>query len=253
MSDLTPTGMRDAGRLPFDRIGVAVLNELVEAIVSGRVQPGETLPPEAVLSQQFGVSRTVIRESMKRLQEKGMVTVAQGRGTHVNAMSAWNLLDPLVLPALIGHDDALGILDDLSVVRGALEAAMAGALAARRTDEVVETLRASLTTMQENMADSAAFRQADVRFHIAVMELSGNLLAENIARVLFDRALESTRYHGVDPEHAFEMTMQEHERIVEAIDAGDADAARRAMDEHILGSWERRRLPTLRRGKEPQD
>lgn len=250
MTDQPSTGLRDAARAPFDRIGVAVLNELVETIVSGRVQPGDTLPPEAVLSQQLGVSRTVVRESMKRLQEKGMVTVAQGRGTHVNPMASWNLLDPLVLTSLIGHDDALGILDELSVVRGALESAMAGAVASHRTEDAVRVLRASLEAMRDNMADSAAFRQADVRFHFAVMELSGNLLAENIARVLFDRALESTRYHGVDSEHAFELTMTEHERIVEAIEAGDPSAARRAMDEHILGSWERRRLPTLKRGKE---
>ncbi|WP_243075813.1 FadR/GntR family transcriptional regulator [Microbacterium sp. SS28] len=248
MSD-EPRGLRE-NRAPFDRIGVAVLNELVEMIVSGRVQPGDTLPPEAVLSQQFGVSRTVIRESMKRLQEKGMVTVAQGRGTHVNEMKAWNFIDPLVLSSLIGHDDALGILDDLSVVRGALESAMAGAVAGAATDEGIERLRAGLQDMRDTIEDSEAFRQADIRFHHAVMELSGNLLAENIALVLFDRALESTRYHGVDPEHAFEMTMDEHERILEAIIAGDAAAARRAMDEHILGSWERRRMPTLKRGKD---
>ena len=82
------------------------------------------------------------------------------------------------------------------------------------------------------------------------MELSGNLLAENIAQILFERALESTRYHGVDPERAFEMTMAEHEQIVEAIAAGDATAARAAMDAHIVGSWERRRLPTLKRPRD---
>lgn len=235
-------------RAPIDRIGVTVLKELVETIVAGRVQPGDALPPEAVLSQEFGVSRTVIRESVKRLQEKGMVTVAQGRGTHVNPMSSWNLLDPLVLSSLIGHDDALGILDDLSVVRGALEAAMAGTVAASHTDEGVERLRESLARMRASIDDSAAFREADVRFHLLVMELSGNLLAENIAHVLFERALESTRYHGVDPERAFELTMLEHEKVLDAIIAGDRIAARSAMDEHILGSWERRRLPTAKRG-----
>ncbi len=234
-------------RAPIDRIGVTVLKELVETIVSGRVNPGEALPPEGTLSQEFGVSRTVIRESVKRLQEKGMVRVAQGRGTHVNPMSSWNLLDPLVLTSLIGHDDALGILDDLSVVRGALEAAMAGAVAASHTDDGIERLRDSLERMRESIDDSTAFREADVRFHLLVMELSGNLLAENVAHVLFERALESTRYHGLDPERAFELTMAEHEQVFEAILAGDRLAARNAMDAHILGSWERRRLPTAKR------
>jgi len=241
---------RGYGRAPFDRIGVAVLRELVEAIVGGSIAPGATLPPESTLSQEFGVSRTVIRESMKRLQEKGMVTVAQGRGTHVNPMSSWNLLDPLVLSALIGHDDSLGILDDLSVVRGALEAAMAAAVAGDHDDAAVSRLRESLETMRTAIEDSAAFREADVQFHRTMMELSGNVLAENIANTLFERALESTRYHGIDPERAFEMTMTEHERIVDAIASGDVSAARQAMEEHITGSWERRRLPTLKRRRD---
>ncbi|MAU94283.1 FCD domain-containing protein [Microbacterium sp. UBA3394] len=242
-----PSAAVGSARAPIDRIGVAVLRELVEMIVTGAVPEGGVLPPEAQLSQEFGVSRTVIRETMKRLQEKGMVTVAQGRGTHVNAMRSWNLMDPLILSTLIGHDDTLGILDELSVVRGALESAMAAATAKRRDDDGLSRLRATLQLMRDSMEDSAAFRDADIQFHIAVMELSDNTLAESLARVLFERALESSRYHGIDPEHAFELTMREHELILAAIEAGDAEAARAAMDHHILGSWERRRLPTLKR------
>lgn len=248
ISDSTQTAV--GHRAPIERIGATVLKGLVETIVSGQVAPGGALPPESLLSQEFGVSRTVIRESVKRLQEKGMVTVAQGRGTHVKPMSSWNLLDPLVLSTLIGHDDALGILDDLSVVRGTLEAVMAGAVAAEHTDDSIERLRSALEEMRSTLNDSPAFREADVRFHRLVMELSGNLLAENVARTLFERARESTRFTGVDPERALELTLDEHERVFEAIVAGDRDAARRAMEEHILGSWERRRLPTSRKRKD---
>lgn len=237
-------------RAPIDRIGVTVLNELVQSIVTGEFSPGDILPPEGVLSTQFGVSRTVIRESMKRLQEKGMVTVAQGRGTHVNPSTSWNLLDPLVLTTMIRNDSTLGVLDDLSVVRSALESAMAAAAADAVDDDARSRLQESLSTMAEHIEDSSAFREADVLFHIAVMELSDNVLAENIARVLIAHAVSSDRYTGVDPAHAFELTLSEHERIVEAISAGDPEAARAAMTEHILGSWERRRLPTERRTRD---
>ena len=235
-----------SSRIPFDRIGVAVLRELVESIVTGRFAPGDLLPPEGALSADFGVSRTVIRESVKRLQEKGMVTVAQGRGTHVNEVASWNLLDPLVLSTLIFHDDTLGILDDLSVVRGALEAAMAGAVAGRRTDEAVAELRDSVAQMRDAIGDPDAFRAADVQFHHSVMRLSDNILAENIAGSLFDHANESARYRGVNPEDAYEAAVIEHERVVRAIDAGDAVEAQRAMEEHIRVSWERRRPPSPR-------
>lgn len=244
MTDASAAPAREIGRAPIDRIGVAVLAELVETIVSGRAAPGEVLPPEAVLSTQFGVSRTVIRESMKRLQEKGMVTVAQGRGTHVNPMTSWNLLDPMVLRSLIGHDDTLGILDDLSVVRSAVESEMAAAAATASDDDGCARLRTSLERQREMIDDGDAFREADVAFHHVVMQLSGNLLAQNIALVLLERAVESTRYQGVDPEHAFETTLDEHGEILAAIESGDGERARAAMAAHILGSWRRRRLPT---------
>lgn len=240
----TPAEREAPGRVrtPIERIAATVLNDLVQSIVTGEYVPGDTLPPESVLSGQFGVSRTVIRETMKRLQEKGMVTVAQGRGTHVNEAAGWNVLDPLVLSTMIRNDSTLGVLDDLSVVRSALEAAMAAQAAAGVDDAARAELRECLDAMTERVNDEAAFREADVRFHIAVMELSGNDLAENIARVLIAHAIGSRRFTGVDPEHAFEITLAEHQRVVDAISAGDAEAARLAMTEHILGSWERRRL-----------
>lgn len=234
-------------RAPIDRIGTTVLKELVQSIVTGEFAQGDVLPPESVLSVQFGVSRTVIRETMKRLQEKGMVTVAQGRGTHVNPSTGWNVLDPLVLSTMISNDSTLGVLDDLSVVRGALEAAMAAAAATSVDDDARSKLKECLAAMTEQVDDSAAFREADVRFHITVMELADNALAENISRALISHAVSSDRFTGVDPERAFELTLAEHERIVDAISAGDPEAARIAMSEHILGSWSRRRLPSKRR------
>src|SRR6476620_8331959 len=83
------------------RLGATVAAELVDAIGRGDLPAGTTLPPESVLCEQFAVSRTVIRESVKRVEEKGLVTVAQGRGTVVNQSRRWNVLDPDVLSALV--------------------------------------------------------------------------------------------------------------------------------------------------------
>lgn len=243
-----PLVPRASGRTrpPIDRIGATVLRELVRSIVTGELAPEDVLPPEAELSTEFGVSRTVIRETMKRLQEKGMVQVVQGRGTHVLPHTTWNVLDPLVLATMISNDRTLGVLDDLSVVRGALEAAMAASAAEAVNDQARAQLQDRLALMTETINDSAAFRDADVQFHLTVMELSENALAENIARTLIVHAVDSDRYTGVDPARAFELTIEEHERIVEAISAGDREAARVAMGEHILSSWQRRRLPTAK-------
>ena len=225
-----------------ERLSVAVVGELVELIVTGQITENELLPPEGPLSEHFGVSRTVIRESVKRLEEKGLVIVTQGRGTQVARSGSWNMLDPLVLSALIDNDESLGILDELTVVRGNLESAMAGALAEKRTPEELIRLEHALEVMREMQHESDSFRQADVVFHLTVMELSGNRLAENIAKRLYRRALESNRYHGMGYENAYQSTIDEHALVVEAITKQDVVAAEKAMREHIVGSWWRRRF-----------
>ncbi|MFW8745077.1 FadR/GntR family transcriptional regulator, partial [Mesorhizobium japonicum] len=194
------------------------------------------------LTERFGVSRTVIREAAKRLEEKGLVVVAQGRGTQVARSSAWNMLDPLVLGAMIDNDSSLSMLDDLTVVRGTLEAAMAGAVATRRSEVELSRIEHALVAMQEAEHENDAFRQADALFHFTMMELSGNRLAANIARSLYGRALTSSRFQGLAYPRAFESTLEEHTRVVDAIRARDAEAAETAMRHHIFDSWQQRRF-----------
>src|SRR6478735_2422732 len=154
------------------RLGVTVVAELVDAIVRGDLPPGATLPPESVLCEQFAVSRTVIRESVKRIEEKGLVTVAQGRGTQVAPMSAWKMADETVLAALVANDATLGTLDDLSVVRAALEAVIARDAATEPAPQDIERLAAALQLMRDTIADQAAYGEADVVFHAIVGEMS---------------------------------------------------------------------------------
>ncbi|GAA2885341.1 GntR family transcriptional regulator [Actinoplanes cyaneus] len=236
----------DAFALPprrrAERLSVAVVSELVELIVTGQLAENQLLPPEGPLSDYFGVSRTVIRESVKLLEEKGLVIVTQGRGTQVARSGSWNMLDPLVLSALIDNDESLGILDELTTVRASLESAMAGAMAARRTDEELTRVEHALQFMRDSQHESDAFRQADVVFHLTVMELSRNHLAENIAKRLYLRALESSRFHGLGYENAFQSTLDEHALVVDAIARQDVAAAEQAMSHHIVSSWQRRRF-----------
>ncbi|MEO5920490.1 MAG: FadR/GntR family transcriptional regulator [Pseudolysinimonas sp.] len=230
-----------APRLPPARLGVAVVADLVSAIVTGELRPGDVLPPEGVLSTNFGVSRTVIRESVKRVEEKGLLTVAQGRGTSVNAPTAWNVLDPVVLSALVDHDASLGILDELTIVRSSLESSMAAAAARQQTPERAEELREAFHATELNIHDFEAYNDADAAFHYAIMEQSGIRLAANITRILFARARSSSRFRGSPGEDALRVTLEEHRAILESVVSGDAEAASRAMSQHISLAWERRR------------
>jgi len=230
-----------APRTPAARLGVAVVVDLVSAIVTGELKPGEVLPPEGTLSQQFGVSRTVIRESVKRVEEKGLLTVAQGRGTSVNPPSTWNVLDPVVLSALVDHDDSLGVLDELSIVRASLEGSMAAAAAEKQTPERAAELRAAYAETVRHADDLDAYNDADAAFHYTIMEQSGNRLASNITRILFARARESNRFTGTPQAGVPPETLEEHKAIMEAVVSGDPAEASDAMVRHIALAWARRR------------
>ncbi|MDQ7876661.1 FadR/GntR family transcriptional regulator [Microbacterium sp. QXD-8] len=236
-----------ARRTPPARLGVAVVHDLVTAIVNGEVAPGQTLPPEEKLAQHFGVSRTVVRESVKRVEEKGLITVAPGRGTTVQPTTSWNILDPVVLSVMLENDDALGVLDDVAVIRGSLEGEMSAETARRRSEEELALVQDALKAMEDSLHDPEGFPQADVDFHFLVMTLSGNQLASNITKILFQRARSSSRFIGNQSEDAHKKTLEEHRRVYEAIAAGDPAAAQAAMRAHIIDSWQRRRLPTQRK------
>lgn len=219
----------------------AFMREIADSIVAGRYAAEELLPPEAALATYFQVSRTIIRESMKRLEEKGLVAVQQGRGTQVLPHGRWNVLDPLVLSVIIEHDAELHTLDELTLVRGALEAVMAGQAAGRRDQEGIAALVAVMAEMRDAAdRDNDRFRDADADFHRTVMRLSGNFLAGNIADTLYSRARGFVRFEGRPKPDAHRRTLDQHQAVLDAIERGDVDAARAEMNEHIVDAWRRR-------------
>src|SRR5438105_15083172 len=81
------------------RFGSVVAEELMHRVIRGEIAAGAVLPTEPALVEEFGFSRTVIREALRQLEERGLVRIEQGRGTTVQSRDSWNLLDPLVLKA----------------------------------------------------------------------------------------------------------------------------------------------------------
>ena len=217
-----------------------LMRAIVDSIVAGRYEAEQVLPPEAALAEHFGVSRTIVRESMKRLTEKGLVMVQQGRGTLVQPHSSWNVLDPVVLSAIIAHDEQLHTLDELTLVRGSLEGVMAAQAAERASEEGRAELAAALDRMIALTGDYAQFSEADAEFHRTVMDLSENFLASNIAYTLYSRARSFARFEGDPPSDAIDRTVDQHRAVYEAIAAGKVEEAQKAMTEHIVDAWERR-------------
>ena len=224
-----------------DRLGSALVVQLVDDIVGGVYAPGATLPTEADLGAKFGVSRTVVRESVKLLQDKGLIRIVQGKGTLVTDPRSWDLIDDVVLAAVVRHDDTLGILDELVLVRAALEREMAAEAASRATDAEREQLTEAFLAMERTAHDVAGFAAADVDFHDTVMDISGQRLGRAIVTSIHGKARTTGRYHGSATAERIAETIDEHRRILDAICAGDAAGANAAMYQHITGSWARRR------------
>jgi DNA-binding FadR family transcriptional regulator len=223
------------------RLSEVVINDLVDRIVSGAAPAGSLLPAEPVLCETFGVSRSVIREALKMLEEKGLVHVRRGHGTVVTDADEWSLLDPVVLAATVRHDHGGGMLDDLVEVRVALECDMAARAARRRTDADLAELRAIVRELGGMLDDPERYAATDPRFHDALMRISGNRLSRAVVRAIHEQARASNRYHGDPHPDYLELTQRGHVTILERIEARDADGAAAAVRDHILTTWDERK------------
>lgn len=215
----------------------AVTAELVQRIVRGVHPSGTSLPPEPALCEAFSVSRTVIREAVKVLQEKGLVQVRQGAGTVVTPPTMWNTLDELVLGAVIAEDDSLTVLDDLVVTRRLLESDMALVAARTADQDTVDRLRALVDLMDQLVDDADAYRVQDQAFHDTIMQASGNRIARAVVRALESQVGNTARYMGRRDSALCAASNRGHRRIYERIAAQDPSGAAEAMSAHITEAW----------------
>ena len=239
---MTPASSPGSARIVRrPRLATAVVEDLVNAIVTEIYPVGSSLPPENVLCDTYGVSRTVVREATTALTEKGLVVSQQGRGTIVQESSSWNLLDPMILSALFRREDGLSYLDNLSEIRASLEAGMAARAAANITPEAAGELTRQMEKLEGLIPNPAGYVIEDVAFHDIIMRLSGSRLSKAIIDNIQSKALNNVGYSGrLSVEHV-RATHEAHQRIHDAIVAGDSAGASAAMRDHIESSWRKRR------------
>lgn len=201
-------------------------------ILSGAREPGSRLPDVQEMHERFGVSRVVVREVMRTLAAKGMVTSKPKVGTIVSAPSGWSWLDPQVLDwrGRVGLDQLF--LDQLTEVRLALEPAAAGIAAKNRTEEDVTAIQTALKAMHQAAGDHKKFSLADRDFHNAIVAATHNpffyssISATSVALFGF----LSWITFGVTADKNFHAkSAGQHAKIFDAIAAGDQKAAIRAM------------------------
>jgi len=211
-----------------------IVRDLAHEIVGGRRREGSLLPSDAELMARFGVSRTVLRETLKTLAAKGLIQPKTRVGTRVLERTNWNLLDPDMLRWHLDCGIGLELLAHLSDVRLALEP-VAASLAAKRCREAdADALHAIVDRMEAPDASPAAFAAADLDFHLTIASLSGNPFFRT-ASALIEVALAATFAitTPVNNPQAKAASCAAHRHVVTAIAAGDSEAAAAAIVETI--------------------
>lgn len=215
------------------------LEELIGDIVGGVLPPGAALPREAALAERFGVSRGVARETIRALEERGLVRVKHGIGSTVAPLESWDSLDPLVLAVLVASQSGPAVLGEFLETRRIIEVQAAGLAAERATDEDLLRLDEAFAALEDAAARAAAnpaaeprYLEADVGFHQVVMTISHNAVLSGLVGRIHSAMLEA-RAPTARPDLRERLTLPEHGRIRNAIRAHDPAAARRAMREHL--------------------
>jgi GntR family transcriptional repressor for pyruvate dehydrogenase complex len=222
--------------LPLRRETLAeqLAERLTAFIVARGLRSGDALPSEAKLAAQFGVSRPIMREAMRTLQARGIISVANGKGATVRPLTS----DPLSNFFAWAMRFNASALVDLLEVRKGLELQSVALAAERRTPAEIAAMRATLAAMAECLHDADRYTELDYQLHLQIAEATHNTLLRHLVVSIRDPAKETIR-EGLrrQPNDRGRRRIQAgHEWIVAAIAAGDVDAAVAAMHQHLDGT-----------------
>jgi DNA-binding FadR family transcriptional regulator len=244
VTESEPLARRGTAPEPFPRVEREevlpnrVASMLLERVLLGELVPGEELPSERELSDQFGVSRTVVREAIRSLTGKGVIEKQGGRKARIGRVSRNQVVESMQL-FIRGRQQIPGGMPYAKVheVRRMLELTVVGLAAERATPADVRRLASVHEQMRRAVADPQArdlqaLSLLDVEFHRVIAEMSGNelfvIMLDSIGGVLTEIREQTLGIPG-RPSSA----LVYHGSILEAIERGDAAAARSAMEEHL--------------------
>src|SRR6187551_199610 len=214
--------------LQTSSLSSVVQGELERMILSGELPPGEKLT-EVALAARLGVSRGPLREAFRMLEEAGLVRTEKNRGVFVRD---------------IPIDEAVEIFD----LRAAMDELVGRRLAENSTPTQIKELKGLVDAMEKAVKaeDPHAYHLLNLTFHDRMVEMAGNRKLTEIYRKLI-KELSLFRRLNLADGWLMPMSANEHRLIVKAIAAGDADAAGRAMFQHVIESKERTIENDLRR------
>jgi len=215
-------------KVPKKRLYQRVVGQIQDLIITGKLQVGDKLPSEAELCDQFGVSRTVIREATKSLAERGLLSSQPGRGTFVTALSVQDLSDSF---GLFVKGSAISVRS-ITEVRELLEVKIAELAAQRATPNDLIKMERAIEDMDRNMEDLDEFLRGDLDFHNALAKATHNDILVGLVRSLVEgfhgyrRMPSSVLVGNANSQRA-------HKVIFERVRKRDKKGAADAMREHL--------------------
>ncbi|WP_030742869.1 FadR/GntR family transcriptional regulator [Streptomyces sp. NRRL F-5135] len=205
-----------------------VAKRLLDHLSAGDIRPGTRLPAERQLAEALGVARSSVRGALSALDVLGIIEIRPGSGSYVRAGTSEFLPRAINWGLMLGQRRT----QDLVEVRTHLEGVSARLAAERATEGDVARLEEHLTRMREAGTDAAAFIDADIAFHLETANIARNSVLSDILHSI--RALLQVWMERVsDLEGTVSGTLCEHDAVLAAIRAQDADAASEAMAEHM--------------------
>lgn len=211
------------------RLYEQIVAQIEERILNGELRPGDKLPAERELAEQFGVSRTAIREAMKALMQSGLVVIQPGRGTFVTDSTSMVVRQSIDMLVRVGSETGI---KDIIEVREILEPEIAALAAVRASSEDIQSMEEAVKAMDQAMDDPDTFIEADLDFHLALAQGSNNALIPVLIDSLVD-LLREHRKRAASVEGGLERGQLYHKIIFEAVKRNDANAARDSMQAHL--------------------
>lgn len=205
-----------------------IAERMLSQIQDGTLRPGDRLKPERALAEEYGVSRTAIREALRSLEMMGCVESRVGEGTFIKAPSLSNIVDPFSI--LVAQNGQLG--GDLIEVRLILETEISALAARRRTEAQLAALEATIEDMQRDIEEGGKGIAADERFHGILAEAAGNRALSTMLDMCAGM-LSRTRPLTQSIKGVPRMALKDHAAICDAVRAQDEKAARRLMRTHL--------------------
>ncbi len=209
----------------------SVEDAIIDAVQSKKLEAGTKLPSELELCEQFGVSRTVVREALRVLHARGLIDIQKGKGMFVREVSGQSAADPLRFYLRMNFERSYVM--DIVHARQILEPAVVELASRNRTQEDIVRMAHDLELLKTCADEFAELSRIDTQFHIDIARASGNslmpLLLEPIHRLIPE--IKSTVYATV--QDARDSAVVWHQKILDEIVKGNAGAARNAMVQHL--------------------